>query len=367
MNRAPATGIHTLSMVKLRQCPCGRTARRRSGPRRPTWPRRILARQSSDMQQVEVLAGSTDSQARPARTARRARAAPGSRACRWGLLVEAGDGIELADEAAGEAVGEAARLPQRQLHAGCRRHVVGHVARFDAGHRIGLVLAVGEPGGFGVGGPLGAGIDRQPPHLLPAEIESAWIEMKRSALAARASAHPVAERDEHVVVAGHHDPVAAACLELFLQPLGEGEHDVLLDHAGAARRPDRCRHGRDRWRRAAAGRPPARAGGSGRRGGSPVSPAEGLTEASRSALRTRPRAGRAPAPGPRPYRAGTSGPAGRARPRSGTGRARPRRHGTRSPRPARRWRELDVHVAELDHRPVGDSARGSVASTARDD
>ena len=84
-----------------------------------------------------------------------------------GILVEAGHGIELADEAAGEAVGEAARFPRGQLLQDVG-HVVGPVARFDAGHGVGLVLAVGEPGGIGVGGPLGAGIDRQPPHLLPA-------------------------------------------------------------------------------------------------------------------------------------------------------------------------------------------------------
>ena len=59
--------------------------------------------------------------------------------------------------------------------------------------------------------------------------------MNRSALAILGKLHPVAEGNEHVLLAGHEDPVATVAVELPLQELGEGAREILLIDAGQGR------------------------------------------------------------------------------------------------------------------------------------
>ncbi len=52
-----------------------------------------------------------------------------------------------------------------------------------------------------------------------------------------ADPHPLVERDEHVLVAGHHDPIAPDASSCFRSRWAKLKHDVLLERAGRATAP----------------------------------------------------------------------------------------------------------------------------------
>ncbi len=83
--------------------------------------------------------------------------------------------------------------------------------------------------------PLRAGIDGEAAHLLRRRDRVGVDRDEEVGLRRAGDPDPLAERNEDVVVAGHHDPVATFGLERLRQLLGEAEHDFLLgDPPGAA-------------------------------------------------------------------------------------------------------------------------------------